>query len=286
MLRGARLGARRILRRPAPAVRVVPAPFLTPPDPERGLGAVVVVPTFNEVGTIGALVERVLALDGAFSVLVVDDGSPDGTAEAVDALRPAHPARVGLLRRPGKSGLGTAYLDGFRVALDAGFRYICEMDADFSHNPADLTRLVAACLPRTHGGGGPRGGGADVAVGSRYVDGLRVLNWPLGRLVLSYGAGVYTRAITRLPLQDVTAGFKCFRREVLEAIDFRRVRSNGYSFQIEMNYRAWRKGFRLVEVPIVFTERSEGESKMTKGIVREAARKVWELRLRDLAGRL
>ncbi|MDT7857059.1 polyprenol monophosphomannose synthase [Rubrivirga sp. S365] len=264
----------------------MPAPFLTPPDPDRGLSAVVVVPTFNEAGTIGALVERVLTLDGAFSVLVVDDGSPDGTADVVAAIQRDHPARVGLLRRPGKSGLGTAYLDGFRVALDAGFRYVCEMDADFSHNPDDLTRLVAACLPPSEAGGGPQTGGADVAVGSRYVDGLRVLNWPLGRLVLSYGAGVYTRAITRLPLQDVTAGFKCFRREVLEAIDFRRVRSNGYSFQIEMNYRAWREGFRLVEVPIVFTERSEGESKMTKEIVREAARKVWELRLRDLAGRL
>ena len=257
----------------------MPGPFLSPPDPDRGLGAVVVVPTYNEATTAGAVVERVLALDGEVAVLVVDDGSPDGTAEIVDGLRRAHPARVGLLRRPGKLGLGTAYLDGFRVALDAGFRYVCEMDADFSHNPSDLTRLVAACRPAP-------GGGADVAVGSRYVGGLRILNWPLGRLVLSYGAGVYTRAITRLPLQDVTAGFKCFRREVLEAIDFRAVRSNGYSFQIEMNYRAWRKGFRLVEVPIVFTERSEGESKMTEGIVREAALKVWELRLRDLAGRL
>ena len=256
-------------------------PFLSPPDPDRGLGAVVVVPTYNEATTAGAVVERVLELDGEVCVLVVDDGSPDGTAEVVDALRRAHPARVGLLRRPGKQGLGTAYLDGFRHALDAGFHYVCEMDADFSHNPADLARLIAACRPPSEGGGG-----ADLAVGSRYVDGLRILNWPLGRLVLSYGAGVYTRAITRLPLQDVTAGFKCFRRAVLEAVDFGAVHSNGYSFQIEMNYRAWRKGFRLVEVPIVFTERSEGESKMTKGIVREAALKVWELRLRDVAGRL
>ena len=255
--------------------------FLQPPDPDRGLGAVVVVPTYNEATTIGAVVEHVLALDGAFSVLVVDDGSPDGTAGVVERLQREHPARVGLLRRAGKLGLGTAYLDGFRVALGAGFGYVCEMDADFSHNPADLARLVAACRPRSEGGEG-----ADVAVGSRYVGGLRILNWPLGRLVLSYGAGVYTRAITRIPVQDVTAGFKCFRREVLEAIDFRDVHSNGYSFQIEMNYRAWRKGFRIVEVPIVFTERSEGESKMTRGIVREAALKVWELRLRSLAGRL
>ncbi|WP_420457077.1 polyprenol monophosphomannose synthase [Rubrivirga sp.] len=256
----------------------MPDVFLAPPDPG---GAVVVVPTYNEAGTVEAVVRQVLGLDGDIAVLVVDDGSPDGTGDRVEALRRAHPARVGLLRRPGKLGLGTAYLTGFRLARDAGFRYICEMDADFSHNPEDLTRLIAACRPVSEGGGG-----ADVAIGSRYVDGLRVLNWPLGRLVLSYGAGVYTRAITRLPIRDVTAGFKCFRHEVLQAIDFSRVRSNGYSFQIEMNYRAWRLGFRLVEVPIVFTERSEGESKMSGAIVREAMGKVWELRARALVGRL
>ena len=256
----------------------MPDVFLSPPA--LG-GPVVVVPTYNESGTIGALVEQVLGLDGRFCVLVVDDGSPDGTGDLVDALRRRHPDRVGLLRRAGKLGLGTAYLDGFRHARDAGFAFICEMDADFSHNPDDLPRLVDACRPAEDGGRG-----ADVAIGSRYIDGLRVLNWPLGRLVLSYGAGVYTRAITRLPLQDVTAGFKCFRREVLAAIDFDRVRSNGYSFQIEMNYRAWKLGFEIVEVPIVFTERSEGESKMSGAIVREAMRKVWELRARALVGKL
>ena len=260
--------------------------FLAPPDSSAGtgsdrLGAVVVVPTFNEAATVGAIVRRVLGLPGEFAVLVVDDGSPDGTAEIVDVLRREFPARVGLLRRPGKLGLGTAYLAGFRVALDAGFGYICEMDADFSHNPDDLVHLVDACRPLAEGGRG-----ADVAIGSRYVGGLRVLNWPLSRLVLSYSAGMYTRAITRLPVRDVTAGFKCFRREVLESLDFARVRSNGYSFQIEMNYRAWKKGFRLVEVPIVFTERTEGQSKMSKGIVREAALKVWQFRLWSLAGRL
>ena len=249
--------------------------FLAPPV--SASRAVVVVPTYNEARTIGGILERVLALPEGFAVLVVDDGSPDGTADLVEAARAEHPARVGLLRRAGKLGLGTAYLEGFRHALGAGFDYVCEMDADFSHNPDDLSRLLAACQP---------GAGGDVAIGSRYVDGLRVLNWPLGRLVLSYGAGVYTRAITRLPVRDVTAGFKCFRREVLEAIDLDRVTSNGYSFQIEMNYRAWRRGFRLAEVPIVFTERSEGESKMSSAIVREAMGKVWSLRLRALTGRL
>ena len=256
----------------------MPDVFLSPPAPG---GAVVVVPTYNEAGTVGAIVDRVLGLEGPFSILVVDDGSPDGTGDRVEALRADHPDRVGLLRRAGKLGLGTAYLDGFRHALEAGFAHVCEMDADFSHNPDDLPRLVEACRPVEAGGAG-----ADVAIGSRYVDGLRVLNWPLGRLVLSYGAGVYTRAITRLPIRDVTAGFKCFRREVLEALDFSRVKSNGYSFQIEMNYRAWRAGFRIVEVPIVFTERSEGESKMSGAIVREAMLKVWELRARALVGRL
>ena len=263
--------------RPCPAV---PA-FLEAPDSSAGLGAVAVVPTFNEAATIAAILRRVLGLPGGFAVLVVDDGSPDGTADIVADFRREFPRRVGLLQRPGKLGLGTAYLAGFQVALDAGFAYVCEMDADFSHNPDDLVRLVEACRPVADGGRG-----ADVAIGSRYIDGLRVLNWPLSRLVLSYSAGMYTRAITRLPVRDVTAGFKCFRREVLDALDFRRVRSNGYSFQIEMNYRAWKKGFRLVEVPIVFTERTEGQSKMSKGIVREAALKVWQFRLWSLAGRL
>lgn len=259
----------------------MPPPFLSPPDVTTGSGAVVIVPTYNESATVEAILDRVLALDGRFATLVVDDGSPDGTAARVDAYRARYPDRVGLLQRPGKLGLGTAYLAGFRVALDAGFPYVCEMDADFSHNPDDLVALVDACRPVADGGGG-----ADVAIGSRYVDGLRILNWPLSRLMLSYGAGVYTRAITQLPVRDVTAGFKCFRREVLEVIDLSHVRSNGYSFQIEMNYRAWRLGFRLVEVPIVFTERAEGQSKMSRAIVREAAGKVWELRLRALAGRL
>ncbi len=261
-----------------------PASSHLPPAPGPD-APIVVVPTYNEGRNVEGVLRRVLALDG-FAVLVVDDHSPDGTARCVRRVMAEFPARVGLLERRGKMGLGTAYLDGFRLALDAGYAYVCEMDADLSHNPADLPRLVAACRPAGNGGSADGGAGGDLAIGSRYVGGVRVMNWPLSRLVLSYGAGVYTRAITRLPVQDVTAGFKCFRRHVLEAIDFERVTSNGYSFQIEMTYRAWRKGFRLVEVPIVFTERAEGKSKMSRAIVREAARKVWELRLRDVLRRL
>ncbi|MEM1056924.1 MAG: polyprenol monophosphomannose synthase [Bacteroidota bacterium] len=253
------------------------SPFLAAPDLSLGFGAVVVIPTYNEAANVETVLQRVLALDGEWSALIVDDGSPDGTARIVQRLQEAHPTRVGLIERAGKQGLGTAYLAGFRTALAEGFQLICEMDADLSHNPDDLVRLAEVCAD---------GGPADLAVGSRYVGGVRVMNWPLGRLILSYGAGMYTRAITRLPVKDVTAGFACFRREVLEAIDFDRVRSNGYSFQIEMKYRAWKLGYRLVEVPIVFTERTEGQSKMSGAIVREAVGKVWQLRLAALAGRL
>jgi len=239
---------------------------------------VVVIPTYNEAQNVEAALRRVLGLPDGFAVLIVDDGSPDGTADIVRRVAAEFPDRVGLLERSGKQGLGTAYRAGFRVALDAGYGYICEMDADFSHSPDDLPRLLDACRPG--------GLNADLAIGSRYVGGVRVMNWPLSRLMLSYGAGMYTRVITRLPVQDVTAGFKCFRRRVLETIPLDRVTSNGYSFQIEMNYRAWRRGFRIAEVPIVFTERTEGQSKMSKAIMREAARKVWELRFLDLMKRL
>ena len=256
---------------PPAAPAFAPTPD-APPDSER---AIVVVPTYNEAANVVPLIRQVLALPGRYDVLIVDDDSPDGTAGLVRELQAEQPERVHLIERPGKQGLGTAYLTGFRYARDHGYTYICEMDADFSHNPADLPLLVEAVRS-----------GADVAVGSRYKGGVRVLNWPLSRLILSYGAGIYTRAITRLPIQDATAGFKCFHTRVLEAIDFSRVSSNGYSFQIEMNYRAWRKGFRIVEVPITFTERTEGQSKMSKAIVREAMLKVWELRLRALTGRL
>jgi dolichol-phosphate mannosyltransferase len=238
--------------------------------------SLVVIPTYNEADNILAALEQVMALPGSIDALVIDDGSPDGTAEQVRSARERFPERITLIERSGKSGLGTAYLRGFREALGAGYDYICEMDADLSHDPSDLPQLIAPV----------REDNADLVIGSRYVGGVRVMNWPLRRLVLSYGAGMYTRAVTRLPVYDVTAGFKCFHRRALEAIAFERVNSNGYSFQIEMTYRAWRQGFRLQEVPIVFTERTEGRSKMSRAIVREAAWKVWELRLRDLVGRL
>ncbi|MDA0378363.1 MAG: polyprenol monophosphomannose synthase [Bacteroidetes bacterium] len=236
----------------------------------------VVTPTYNEADNIGHVISLVLALPASFHLLVVDDGSPDGTGDLVARLAKSHPDRIHLLRRAGKQGLGTAYIAGFRFALEHDYELVCEMDADLSHNPNDLPRLTAPIEADT----------ADVVIGSRYVDGVRIMNWPLSRLILSYSAGIYTRTITRMKIQDVTAGFKCFRRTVLEAIDLGQVRSNGYSFQIEMNYIAWKKGFRISEVPIVFTERTEGRSKMSKAIVREATWKVWELRLRSLFGRL
>jgi dolichol-phosphate mannosyltransferase len=253
----------------------VPASPPSPPAAPKPGQTLVIIPTYNEVRNVEAILRLVLSLPGGYHVLVVDDGSPDGTADRVRAVMEEAPDRVHLLERPGKQGLGTAYVTGFGFALERGYTYVCEMDADFSHNPNDLPFLVGAVVD-----------GADLAIGSRYVGGVRVLNWPLTRLVLSYGAGVYARAITRMPIQDVTAGFKCFHRRVLEALDLGRIRSNGYAFQVEMTYRAWARGFRIVEVPITFTERTEGQSKMSKAIVREAAWKVWELRFRHLLGRL
>ncbi len=236
----------------------------------------VIIPTYNEAAGIRRVLGRVLALASHPDVLVVDDGSPDGTADLVREEARAHPGRVHLLQRSGKLGLGTAYIAGFRRALAEGYTYVCQIDADLSHNPDDLDRLIAPIAAGT----------ADLAIGSRYIGGVRVMNWPLSRLMISYGGSLYARLITRMQVADMTAGFKCYHRRVLEAIDFDRVRSNGYSFQVEMKYRAWRRGFRLVEVPIVFTERTEGQSKMSKAIVREAAWKVWELRLRSLLHRL
>lgn len=238
--------------------------------------SLVLIPTYNEAANILLVMQAVLGLPENISMLIIDDGSTDGTADLVKDMRAQFPERIDILERESKLGLGTAYLAGFRYALENQFEFVCEMDADFSHNPEDLPQLIAPI----------KNGVADLTVGSRYINGVRVINWPLSRLILSYGAGIYTRFITRLPVTDVTAGFKCYHRRVLEAIDLHKVKSNGYSFQIEMKYRAWRKGFRLMEVPIVFTERTEGQSKMSKKIVWEAINKVWELRLRDIAHRL
>jgi dolichol-phosphate mannosyltransferase len=236
--------------------------------------ALVIVPTYDERENIARLIDTVLAQDRRLEVLVVDDGSPDGTAEVVEGLQQVN-ARVHLISRPRKLGLGTAYIAGFKWALQRGYDYVFEMDADFSHDPAHLPEFLRAIQ------------GADLVLGSRYRDGkVTVVNWPIGRLLLSYYANVYARAVTGLPVWDATGGFKCFRRAVLQAIDLDSVHSNGYAFQIEMSMRAWKQGFRIVEIPIVFVDRTEGQSKMSRAIVREAIWMVWRLRLAAMRGRL
>lgn len=235
----------------------------------------VVIPTYDERENLPRIVPAVLAVDPRLDILVVDDNSPDGTGAVADQLAACHAPRVRVLHREGKEGLGRAYLAGFRWGLEQGYGWIMEMDADLSHRPEDLPTMIAAA--ENH----------PVVVGSRYVDGrVTVVNWPISRLLISLFGSWYARTATRLPVRDATGGFNCFRREVLEAIDFDRVQSNGYSFQIELKLRAWRKGYTPVEVPIVFTERDTGESKMSKAIVREAIWRVWKLRFLDLMGRL
>lgn len=235
----------------------------------------VIVPTYNERENLPRLIPLVLAQDPALDVLVVDDASPDGTAEVARRLEEASPGRVHLLEREGKLGLGPAYLAGFRWGLARGYARLCEMDADLSH-PADRLPDMIEASTR-----------ADFVIGSRYVDGrVTVINWPMTRLLVSFFGSWYARTITRLPVSDATGGFNLFRRNVLEALDLDRIRSNGYAFQIELKYRAWRRGFRFVELPIVFTERGQGESKMSRRIVAEAVWRVWALRFRDLFGRL
>lgn len=238
---------------------------------ERG---VVIVPTYNESENVTRIVPRILDQDPRLEVLVVDDNSPDGTGELADELAAENP-RVHVLHRPGKEGLGRAYLAGFAWALARDYAFVFEMDADFSHDPMHLPEFLAAIRD------------ADLVLGSRYRDGkVTVVNWPMTRLMLSYGANIYARAVTGLRLGDGTGGFKCFRREVLQAIPLDQVRSNGYAFQIEMSFRAWKKGFRIAEIPIVFHDRTEGESKMSKRIVREAIWMVWRLRWWAITGRV
>ena len=232
---------------------------------------IIVIPTYNERENIEKLIPEVLAADRSIEVLVVDDNSPDGTAGAVRTLAEGE-GRIHLVERPGKMGLGSAYVRGFRVALDAGAGFVMEMEADFSHEPKylpDFPRVVEA---------------ADVVVGSRYLHGVNVVNWPISRLILSYGANLYTRIVTGMSILDATGGCQCFRRKVLEAIDLGSARSDGYSFQVEINFRCWKKGFRIRETPIGFVDRHSGSSKMSKRIIWEAVWMVWRLRLGGLRG--
>lgn len=233
---------------------------------------VVIIPMYNERENAAAIIDAVLALEHGFDVLVIDDNSPDGTAAIVKEKIVQHPGRVAIIERAGKLGLGTAYIEGFRRALADGYEYIFEMDADFSHNPADLERLRRACAEE----------GGDVAVGSRYVTGVNVVNWPMGRVLMSYFASKYVRLITGLPVHDTTAGFVCYRRCVLEAFDLDAIKFKGYAFQIEMKFTAHSRGFKVVEVPIVFVNRVLGTSKMSSGIFGEAVFGVIRLKWNSL----
>ncbi len=236
--------------------------------------ALVILPTYNELSNLGQIVPDILAQDERIEILVVDDNSPDGTGELAEELAKGNP-RIHVIHREGKQGLGTAYIAGFRWALERDYEYVFEMDADHSHDPKHLPEFLEAVQD------------ADLVLGSRYLDGrVTVVNWPMTRLILSYAANIYARLVTGNKLCDATGGFKCFRRRVLEAIELDSVRSNGYSFQIEMSFRAKRKGFRITEIPIVFVDRTDGESKMSGAIVREAVWMVWRLRLQALFGRL
>lgn len=235
-----------------------------------------IIPTFNEADNIGRLIDHIVKLSDEIDILVIDDGSPDGTSDVVRQWMSIFPDRVFMIVRGGKLGLGTAYVQGFKYALEKEYLYICEMDADFSHSPTDLPRLIQAVSS----------GETDIAVGSRYSKGISIVNWPLSRLILSYCANVYARKITGLPIKDTTAGFKCIHRNVLETLDLDRIRSNGYAFQIEIHFRAWKAGFRLQEVSIIFREREEGVSKMSRSIVREAVWRVWSLKIKSMFGSL
>ncbi len=234
----------------------------------------VIIPTYNEKENIARIIAAVMALDGDFEVLVVDDSSPDGTADIVKSLQGQFPEKLHLTIRKIKDGLGKAYIHGFRWALDNAYDYIFEMDADFSHNPNDLPKLYEACLE------------ADMTIGSRYSKGVNVVNWPMSRVLLSYFASKYVRFILGIPVHDTTAGFVCFSRKVLEGIGLDNVKLKGYGFQVEMKFRAFKKGYRIKEVPIIFTERTEGESKMNGGIIKEAVFGVLDLKLKSIFGKL
>lgn len=238
--------------------------------------ALVIIPTYNEIENIEAIIDAVLQLGNDYSVLIIDDNSPDGTAAAVKRKMAEWPDRLFIEERQGKLGLGTAYIHGFKWGLQKGYSYIMEMDADFSHNPKDVPRLLSACRDK----------GADVAIGSRYIGGVNVVNWPMGRVLMSFYASAYVRIITGMKLRDTTAGFVCYRRKVLEEIGLDSIHFKGYAFQIEMKYRAFRKKFKIVEIPIVFVNRVLGTSKMSGSIFGEAAFGVINLRLKALTGKI
>lgn len=238
--------------------------------------ALVIIPTYNEIENISAIIDAVVALPENFNVLIIDDASPDGTQDVVRKKMTEYPGRVFMECRSGKLGLGTAYIHGFKWGLREGYQYIIEMDADFSHNPADLPKLLTECRDK----------GADMSIGSRYITGVNVVNWPMGRVLMSYFASAYVRIITRMPLRDSTAGFVCYRRRVLEAIDLDKVRFKGYAFQIEMKFTTWCKKFKIVEVPIIFVNRQLGTSKMNSSIFGEAVFGVIKLKLAQLLGKL
>jgi dolichol-phosphate mannosyltransferase len=233
---------------------------------------IVIIPTYNEIENIQAIIEKVLSLEPVFDLLIVDDGSPDGTAAEVKRLQALHPDRIHLVERKGKLGLGTAYIAGFTYALEKGYDYIFEMDADFSHNPDDLVRLYQACHEE----------GAFMSIGSRYIKGVNVVNWPMGRVLMSYFAGYYVRFITGIPIQDATAGFVCYRRNVLETIPLDQIKFIGYAFQVEMKFTTWKYGFKMIEVPIIFTDRTKGTSKMSANIFKEAIFGVIQLKISSL----
>ena len=233
----------------------------------------VIIPTYNELENLPKLLPEVLSKDDGINVLIVDDNSPDGTASYIENEQKNN-ERIHLIKRSSKQGLGTAYIAGFKFALQRDYEVVFEMDADFSHDPNEIPRFLKEIE------------NADVVLGSRYKNGVNVINWPMRRLLLSWFANIYTRVITGMPLHDATGGFKCFKRKVLEAIDLNRVKSNGYAFQIEMNFKAWKKGFRITEIPIIFIDRVKGSSKMSKKIVREAVFMVWKLRFQSIFGML
>ena len=234
--------------------------------------SLVIIPTYNEKENIADIIDVVLSLSHPFDILVVDDRSPDGTAGIVKSKMEQKPERVFILERNGKLGLGTAYIAGFKWGIDKGYDYLFEMDADFSHNPEDLINLYHTSAHD----------GYDLVIGSRYVKGVKVVNWPMSRVLMSYFASMYVRVITRMPIKDTTAGFKCFKREVLETINLDRIRFIGYAFQIEMKFKTWKHGFKIKEVPIIFTDRTKGTSKMSKGIFKEAILGVIKLRINSL----